>query len=63
MRFVSKVNCRVIGNNVSVCDAVVLEDGVFCGPGMVFTNVIDPRSHIVRKREYKPTLVKGATSV
>ena len=63
MRFVSKVNCRVIGNNVSVFDAVVLEDGVFCGPSMVFTNVIDPRSQIVRKREYKPTLVKGATSV
>jgi UDP-2-acetamido-3-amino-2,3-dideoxy-glucuronate N-acetyltransferase len=51
-----------IQNNVSVFDAVVLEDGVFCGPSMVFTNVINPRSHIVRKSEYKETLVKrGAT--
>jgi len=51
-----------IQNNVSVFDAVVLEDDVFCGPSMVFTNVINPRSHIVRKHEYKPTLVKrGAT--
>jgi UDP-2-acetamido-3-amino-2,3-dideoxy-glucuronate N-acetyltransferase len=41
---------------------VVLEDDVFCGPSMVFTNVINPRSHIVRKSEYKETLVKrGAT--
>jgi UDP-2-acetamido-3-amino-2,3-dideoxy-glucuronate N-acetyltransferase len=51
-----------IQNNVSVYDAVVLEDDVFCGPSMVFTNVINPRSHIVRKDEYKQTLVKrGAT--
>jgi UDP-2-acetamido-3-amino-2,3-dideoxy-glucuronate N-acetyltransferase len=51
-----------IQNNVSVYDAVILEDDVFCGPSMVFTNVINPRSHIVRKSEYKPTLVKrGAT--
>ncbi len=51
-----------IQNNVSVYDGVVLEDGVFCGPSMVFTNVINPRSEIVRKSEYKPTLVKrGAT--
>lgn len=51
-----------IQNNVSVYDAVVLEDDVFCGPSMVFTNVINPRSHIPRKSEYKPTLVKrGAT--
>jgi UDP-2-acetamido-3-amino-2,3-dideoxy-glucuronate N-acetyltransferase len=51
-----------IQNNVSVYDAVVLEDDVFCGPSMVFTNVINPRSHIVRKHEYKQTLVKrGAT--
>jgi UDP-2-acetamido-3-amino-2,3-dideoxy-glucuronate N-acetyltransferase len=47
---------------VSVYDAVVIEDDVFCGPSMVFTNVINPRSHIVRKHEYKTTLVKrGAT--
>jgi UDP-2-acetamido-3-amino-2,3-dideoxy-glucuronate N-acetyltransferase len=51
-----------IQNNVSVYDAVVLEDDVFCGPSMVFTNVINPRSHIVRKHEYKQTLVRrGAT--
>lgn len=51
-----------IQNNVSVYDAVILEDNVFCGPSMVFTNVINPRSHIVRKHEYKPTLVRqGAT--
>ena len=51
-----------IQNNVSVYDAVVLEDDVFCGPSMVFTNVINPRSHIPRKSEYQPTLVKrGAT--
>jgi UDP-2-acetamido-3-amino-2,3-dideoxy-glucuronate N-acetyltransferase len=51
-----------IQNNVSVYDAVVLEDDVFCGPSMVFTNVVNPRSHIVRKHEYRQTLVKrGAT--
>jgi len=51
-----------IQNNVSVYDGVVLEDGVFCGPSMVFTNVVNPRSEIVRKSEYRPTLVKrGAT--
>jgi UDP-2-acetamido-3-amino-2,3-dideoxy-glucuronate N-acetyltransferase len=51
-----------IQNNVSIYDAVELEDGVFCGPSMVFTNVINPRSHIVRKDEYQPTLVRrGAT--
>jgi UDP-2-acetamido-3-amino-2,3-dideoxy-glucuronate N-acetyltransferase len=51
-----------IQNNVSVYDAVVLEDDVFCGPSMVFTNVINPRSHIIRKQEYQQTLVRrGAT--
>jgi UDP-2-acetamido-3-amino-2,3-dideoxy-glucuronate N-acetyltransferase len=51
-----------IQNNVSVYDEVVLEDDVFCGPSMVFTNVVNPRSHITRKDEYKPTLVRrGAT--
>ncbi len=51
-----------IQNNVSVYDAVTLEDNVFCGPSMVFTNVYNPRSHIVRKHEYRKTLVKtGAT--
>jgi UDP-2-acetamido-3-amino-2,3-dideoxy-glucuronate N-acetyltransferase len=51
-----------IQNNVSIYTGVVLEDDVFCGPSMVFTNVVNPRSHVSRKHEYKPTLVKrGAT--
>jgi len=51
-----------IENNVSVYEGVTLEDNVFCGPSCVFTNVINPRSHISRRHEFKPTLVKkGAT--
>lgn len=51
-----------IQNNVSLYEGVLLEDEVFCGPSMVFTNVINPRSGIERKTEYKPTLIKkGAT--
>ena len=51
-----------VQNNVSIYDNVVLEDDVFCGPSMVFTNVINPRSTISRKSEYLNTLVKkGAT--
>jgi len=51
-----------IQNNVSVYTGVVLEDDVFCGPSMVFTNVVNPRSHVSRRDEYRPTLVKrGAT--
>ena len=51
-----------IQNNVSVYDAVELEDDVFCGPSMVFTNVINPRSHVPRKDEYLRTRVRrGAT--
>jgi UDP-2-acetamido-3-amino-2,3-dideoxy-glucuronate N-acetyltransferase len=51
-----------IQNNVSLYTGVVLEDHVFCGPSMVFTNVVNPRSEVVRKSEYKTTLVKrGAT--
>ena len=53
--------CKV-QNNVSVYDNVTLEEGVFCGPSMVFTNVYNPRSLIERKNEYRDTLVKiGAT--
>ena len=53
--------CR-IQNNVSVYKGVTLEDGVFCGPSMVFTNVVNPRAEVSRKDEFKPTLVKrGAT--
>lgn len=51
-----------IQNNVSVFDSVTLEDGVFCGPSMVFTNVYNPRAEVERKDEYRETLVKrGAT--
>ena len=51
-----------IQNNVSVYEGVVLEDDVFCGPSCVFTNVINPRSHVSRKEEYLATLVRrGAT--
>jgi UDP-2-acetamido-3-amino-2,3-dideoxy-glucuronate N-acetyltransferase len=51
-----------IQNNVSVYDSVTIEDDVFCGPSMVFTNVINPRSAISRKKEYRKTLIKkGAT--
>lgn len=52
-----------IQNNVSVYTGVELEDDVFCGPSMVFTNVINPRSHIVRKHEYQKTLVKKGASI
>ncbi len=53
--------CKV-QNNVSVYDNVHLEEGVFCGPSMVFTNVYNPRSLIERKDEYRDTLIKkGAT--
>src|SRR5260370_39150745 len=51
-----------IQNNVSIYEGVTLEDDVFCGPSCVFTNVMNPRSHVSRKHEYRPTLVKrGAT--
>jgi UDP-2-acetamido-3-amino-2,3-dideoxy-glucuronate N-acetyltransferase len=51
-----------IQNNVSIYDNVYLEEGVFCGPSMVFTNVYNPRSLIERKDEYRDTVVKrGAT--
>lgn len=51
-----------IQNNVSVYTGVILEDDVFCGPSMVFTNVINPRSHVVRKDEFRTTLVKQGAS-
>ena len=51
-----------IQNNVSLYTGVILEDHVFCGPSMVFTNVVNPRSEVSRKDEYRTTLVKrGAT--
>jgi UDP-2-acetamido-3-amino-2,3-dideoxy-glucuronate N-acetyltransferase len=52
-----------IQNNVSVYTGVTLEDDVFCGPSMVFTNVINPRSHVERKHEYRRTLVKKGASI
>ena len=54
-------DCK-IQNNVSVYDNVTLEDGVFCGPSMVFTNVYNPRARVERKDEYRDTMVRtGAT--
>ncbi len=51
-----------IQNNVSLYDGVTLEDDVFCGPSMVFTNVHNPRAHVSRKHEFRPTVVRrGAT--
>ena len=51
-----------IQNNVSIYEGVILEDDVFCGPSMVFTNVTNPRSHVSRKDEYRETRVgRGAT--
>ncbi|MHB0971400.1 MAG: acyltransferase [Thermoanaerobaculia bacterium] len=52
-----------VQNNVSIYDGVILEDDVFCGPSMVFTNVINPRSHVLRKHEYRKTLVKRGASM
>jgi UDP-2-acetamido-3-amino-2,3-dideoxy-glucuronate N-acetyltransferase len=55
-------NCK-IQNNVSIYEGVELEDDVFCGPSMVFTNVVNPRSHVSRKNEYKRTLVRRGASI
>ena len=52
-----------IQNNVSVYEGVELKDDVFCGPSCVFTNVVNPRSFINRKREYKTTLVEKGVSI
>lgn len=52
-----------IQNNVSVYDDVIIEDDVFCGPSCVFTNVINPRAFVERKREYKRTLVRRGASI
>ena len=59
-----RVGNRVkIQNNVSIYEKVTLEDYVFCGPSMVFTNVLNPRSHWPRKDEFKKTLVKKGSSL
>ena len=52
-----------VQNNVSIYEGVVLEDDVFCGPSCVFTNVVNPRSHVSRKSEYQPTLVRRGSSI
>ena len=52
-----------IQNNVSIYEGVELEDDVFCGPSCVFTNVLNPRSHVSRKHEYRKTLVRRGASI
>ncbi len=52
-----------IQNNVSLYEGVELEDGIFCGPSCVFTNVTNPRSHVSRKTEYKATRVTRGSSI
>jgi UDP-2-acetamido-3-amino-2,3-dideoxy-glucuronate N-acetyltransferase len=52
-----------IQNNVSVYDGIAIENDVFCGPSVVFTNVYNPRAAIVRKDEYRPTLVRQGASL
>jgi UDP-2-acetamido-3-amino-2,3-dideoxy-glucuronate N-acetyltransferase len=52
-----------IQNNVSIYDAVTIEDDVFCGPSCVFTNVYNPRSFVVRKNEYRRTIVRKGASI
>ncbi|NUJ81638.1 N-acetyltransferase [Methylocystis sp. FS] len=55
-------NCK-IQNNVSLYAGVELEDGVFCGPSCVFTNVNNPRAEIERKTEFRKTLIKRGTTI
>lgn len=52
-----------VQNNVSIYEGVELEDDVFCGPSMVFTNVLNPRSHVSRRNEYRKTLVRRGSSI
>ncbi|MGC4034397.1 MAG: acyltransferase [Chitinophagaceae bacterium] len=52
-----------VQNNVSIYEGVICEDDVFLGPSMVFTNIINPRSQIVRKGEYKKTIVRKGASI
>lgn len=52
-----------VQNNVSIYTGVIVEDDAFLGPSMVFTNVVNPRSHVSRKDEYKKTLVKRGASI
>ena len=55
-------NCKV-QNNVSIYTGVICEDDVFLGPSMVFTNVINPRSALIRKDQYKETIVRKGASI
>src|SRR5438093_11351834 len=59
-RIGSNVNMQ---NDVSIYEGVTLEDDVFCGPACVLTNVLNPRSHVSRKHEYRPTIVKRGGSI
>ena len=52
-----------VQNNVSIYEGVICEDDVFLGPSMVFTNVINPRSAVIRKHEYKPTYIRKGASI
>jgi len=52
-----------VQNNVSIYEGVEIEDDVFCGPSMVFTNVVNPRSHVSRRDEYRRTLVRRGASI
>ncbi len=52
-----------VQNNVSIYTGVICEDDVFLGPSMVFTNVVNPRSHVLRRDQYKPTLVRHGASI
>ena len=52
-----------VQNNVSIYEGVEIEDDVFCGPSMVFTNVINPRSHVSRRNEYQRTVVRRGASI
>jgi UDP-2-acetamido-3-amino-2,3-dideoxy-glucuronate N-acetyltransferase len=52
-----------IQNNVSLYEGVTLEDDVFCGPSMVFTNVLYPRAHVNRRDEFLPTLIRRGASI
>src|SRR5688500_15217590 len=52
-----------VQNNVSIYTGVICEDDVFLGPSMVFTNVINPRSFVVRKDEFKTTIVRKGASI
>ncbi|HEU5357852.1 MAG TPA: acyltransferase [Gemmatimonadales bacterium] len=52
-----------VQNNVSIYEGVILEDDTFCGPSCVFTNVMNPRSHVSRKHEYRTTRVRRGASI